>query len=76
MIAFLYKDKMMIVRIVEALCVFIGLPGVICYFSYKSKKLKQEKKALELKLEREKIRLQLLEEENRKYDRVIDRHRR
>jgi hypothetical protein len=56
--------------------VFIGLPGVICFFSYKSKKLKQEKKALELKLEREKIRLELLEEENRKYDRIIDRHRR
>ena len=55
---------------------FIGLPGVICFFAYKCKKLKQEKKALELKLEREKIRLQLLEEENRKYDRIIDSHQR
>ena len=54
----------------------IGLPGVICFFAYKCKKLKQEKKALELKLEREKIRLQLLEEENRKYDRIIDRRQR
>jgi hypothetical protein len=65
-----------ITEIVEALCVFVGLPGVICFFGYRGKKLKQEKKALELKLERERIRLQLLEEENRKYDRIIDRHRR
>ncbi|MDR1326560.1 MAG: hypothetical protein LBK00_11040 [Treponema sp.] len=65
-----------ITEIVEVLCVFIGLPGVICFFGYKNKKLKQEKKALELKLERERIRLQLLEEENRKYDRIIDRHQR
>jgi hypothetical protein len=65
-----------ITGIVSILCVFIGLPGVICFFSYKSKKLKQATKALELELEREKIRLELLEEENRKYDRIIDRHRR
>ncbi|MDR2418757.1 MAG: hypothetical protein LBD79_06855 [Treponema sp.] len=65
-----------ITEIIEVLCVFIGLPGVICFFAYKGKKLKQEKKALELKLERERIRLELLEEQNRKYDRIIDRHRR
>ncbi|MDR2537052.1 MAG: hypothetical protein LBC46_01985 [Treponema sp.] len=64
---------MNIVPIVGALCMFIGLPGVICFFGYKTKKLKQQEKVLKLKLEREKIRLQLLEEENRKYDRIIDR---
>jgi hypothetical protein len=62
-----------ITGIVAILCLFIGLPGVLCFFGYKTKKLKQQKKALELKLERERIRLQLLEEENRKYDRIIDR---
>ena len=66
----------MIIPIMGMLCVFIGLPGVICFFLYKCIKLKQEKKVLELKLEREKIRLQLLEEENRKYDQIIDRHQR
>jgi hypothetical protein len=65
-----------ITEIIEALCVFIGLPGVICFFAYKGKKLKQEQKALELKLKQEKIRLELLAEENRTYDRIIDRHRR
>ena len=65
-----------ITEIFEVLCVFIGLPGVICFFKYKNNKLKQEKKALELKLEREKIRLELLEEKNQKYDRIIDSHRR
>jgi hypothetical protein len=67
---------MNLVPIMGALCMFVGLPGVICFFLYKCKQLKEQNKALKLKLEREKIRLQLLEEENRKYNRIIDRHRR
>ena len=65
-----------ITDIIALLCLFIGFPGIICFFMYKGKKLKQKKKSLKLKLEREKIRLQLLEEENRKYDQIIDRHQR
>ncbi|MDR1325679.1 MAG: hypothetical protein LBK00_06555 [Treponema sp.] len=52
------------------------LAGCYMLLCDKGKKLKQQKKVLELKLERERIRLQLLEEENRKYDRIIDKHRR
>jgi hypothetical protein len=34
--------------------------------------IKQQKELLEVEIEKEKIHLRLLEEENRKYDRVIN----
>jgi hypothetical protein len=49
-----------ITEIIEVLCLFIGLPSVLCFGAYKCKKIKQEKKALKLKREWEEVRLQIL----------------
>jgi hypothetical protein len=56
---------------------FVGLPGIALHFIYKSKKnktemIKQQKELLEMEIEKEKIQLRLLEEENRKYDKIIN----
>ncbi|MDR2632400.1 MAG: hypothetical protein LBC51_02085 [Treponema sp.] len=56
---------------------FVGLPGIVLHFIYKSKKnktemIKQQKELLEIQLEKEKIHLRLLEEENRTYDKIIN----
>jgi hypothetical protein len=58
---------------------FVGLPGIVLNFIYKTKKnktemIKQQKELLELEIEKEKIHLKLLEEENRKYDKIIGNH--
>jgi hypothetical protein len=55
---------------------FVGLPGIVFHFIYKSRKnktemIKQQKELLEVELEKEKLQLRLLEEENRKYDIMI-----
>jgi hypothetical protein len=61
---------------VAILSLFVGLPGIVFHFVYKSKKnktemIKQQKELLEVELEKAKIQLRLLEEENRKYDKII-----
>ena len=60
-------------------CVFIGAPAIVFGFLYLMKKQKNDmikltyqKEMAELDLEKEKARLLLLAEENRKYDRMID----
>jgi hypothetical protein len=55
----------------------VGLPAIVLHFIYKSKKnktemIKQQKELLEIEIEKEKIQLKLLEEENRKYDKIIN----
>jgi hypothetical protein len=62
---------------IAILSVFVGLPGIVFHFIYKSKKnktemIKQQKELLEIEIEKEKIHLRLLEEENRKYDKIIE----
>jgi hypothetical protein len=56
---------------------FVGLPGIVLHFIYKSKEnktemIKQQKELLEIEIEKEKMQLKLLEEENRKYDKIIN----
>jgi hypothetical protein len=62
---------------ITILSLFVGLPGIALYFIYKSEKnktemIKQQKELLEVEIEKEKIQLRLLEEENRKYDKIIE----
>jgi len=61
------------------LCVFIGAPSVVFTFIYMVKKGRNELEALrirkdmlQLEVERERLRVAALAEENRKYDRVIE----
>jgi hypothetical protein len=63
---------------IAILSLFVGLPGIVLYFIYKSKKnktemIKQQKELLEIEIEKEKIQLRLLEEENKKYDKMLNR---
>ncbi|QQO09462.1 hypothetical protein [Breznakiella homolactica] len=67
-----------LIPIVSVLTLFIGLPGIIFMYKYKSKKnqldlekLEHQKDILELEIEKEKLQLKVLEEENRKLDRQI-----
>jgi hypothetical protein len=62
---------------VAILSLFVGLPGIVLHFIYKSKKnktemIRQQKELMEMEIEKEKIHLRLLEEENRKYDKIIN----
>jgi hypothetical protein len=62
---------------IAILSLFVGLPGITLHFIYKTKKnktemIKQQKELLELELEKAKIQLRLLEEENRKYDKLLN----
>jgi hypothetical protein len=57
----------------------IGLPGIISFLSYKNRKnkieldkIKYQKEILELEIEKEKIKLKSLEEENKKMDKIIN----
>ncbi|MDR1399011.1 MAG: hypothetical protein LBJ41_03720 [Treponema sp.] len=63
-----------LVPIVGAIAMFMGLPAVIFTFLYHSQKLKNQykKKILELELEKQKNEIKLLEEENKKYDNIIN----
>ena len=61
------------------LCVFIGAPSVVFTFVYMVKRgrndleaLRIKKDMLELEVERERLRVAALAEENRKYDRLIE----
>jgi hypothetical protein len=61
---------------IAILSLFVGLPGIVFHFIYKSKKnkiemIKLQKELLEREIEKEKIQLKVLEEENRKYDKII-----
>jgi hypothetical protein len=61
---------------IAILSIFVGLPGIVLQFIYKSKKnktemIKQQKELLEMEIEKGKIQLKLLEEENRKIDKLI-----
>lgn len=65
-------------RIFLYLLMFIGLPGVVFFFvraiqrdKSEVERLKARKDVLELEVRKEEARAKALEEENRKYDRVI-----
>lgn len=65
--------------IVAILSVFIGAPSAIFLFVYNLKKRKYEveglqvqQRILELEVEKERLHLAALQEENRKLDRLID----
>jgi hypothetical protein len=61
-----------IAGIVAIISVFGVAPAIVFHFIYKSKKLKYQKELLELEIEKQKNELKLLEEENKKYDRIIN----
>ena len=65
--------------IISVLSVFIGAPLIVFGFIFLSRKsrrdiemLKCKRDMLELELEKEEVRLKLIEAENRRYDRLID----
>jgi hypothetical protein len=63
---------------IAVIALFVGLPGIVLHFIYKCKKnktemIKHQKELLEIEIEKEKIQLKLLEEENKKYDKIIER---
>jgi hypothetical protein len=64
---------------IAILSIFIGVPSVIMFFIYKiikgmkdKEKIKYQKEILELEIEKQRNQIKLLEEENRKYDNIID----
>jgi cell division protein FtsB len=68
--------------IIALLSVFIGLPAILFTFIYKSKKnksdiekLKYQKEILELEIEKENRHIKLLEEENKKLDKIINENK-
>jgi aminopeptidase C len=65
--------------ILSILSIFVVLPGMIFTFAYKNKKnkhelkkLEYEKEILQLEIEKDNLRIRLLEEENKKLDRIIN----
>jgi cell shape-determining protein MreC len=69
----------MSVAILAILSIFVGLPGIVFLFIYKVKKskhetekLKYQKEILEMEMQRDSIKIQLLEEENKKLDKIIN----
>jgi hypothetical protein len=61
------------------LSIFVILPGMILTFAYRNKKNKNELKKLEyereilqLEMEKDNLRIKLLEEENKKLDKIIN----
>jgi hypothetical protein len=67
------------VAVVSVLSLFVIGPLITFTFIYLVKKnkkdiemMKLKKEMMDIELQKEKIHLQLLEEENRKYDRIID----
>jgi hypothetical protein len=65
--------------IISVLCVFIGAPLIIFGFIYLNKRnrhnaeiMKYKRDMMEIELEKDQVKLRLIEEENRKYDRIID----
>jgi hypothetical protein len=62
---------------VSVISVFVGLPAIVLNFINKSQKnqiekIKRQKELLDAEIEKEKIHLRLLEEENKKYDKLIN----
>lgn len=60
-----------ILPIITILSLFVGLPGVIGFSIYKVKKAKLDIQKKQLEIEQQKYQLQILEEENKKYDNII-----
>jgi Na+-translocating ferredoxin:NAD+ oxidoreductase RnfG subunit len=65
--------------IVAILSLFVITPGIVFLFTYKNqkskielKKLEQQKEILKLEIEKQNNHIKLLEEENKKYDRIIN----
>jgi hypothetical protein len=72
------KGRYMISAVAEIISTLVILPGIIFSFVYFSKKqklevekMKYQREILELEIEKEKINLKLLEEENKKLDKII-----
>jgi hypothetical protein len=70
----------LLVPIIAIVSIFIGLPGIVFSFIYKHqknrleiKKLEYQKDILALELEKQRGQITLLEEENKKYDTIINR---
>jgi cell shape-determining protein MreC len=68
-----------ITGITAVLAIFIGIPSVVTFFIYKitksmkeKDKIKYQKEILELEIEKQKNQIKLLEEENKKYDNIIN----
>jgi large-conductance mechanosensitive channel len=68
-----------ILEFITAVILFTFVPAVVFTFVYKvkkheedTKKLQIQKEILELEVEKQRDHLKLLEEENKKLDRVID----
>ncbi|MDR2149416.1 MAG: hypothetical protein LBO67_01050 [Spirochaetaceae bacterium] len=64
---------------ISILSVLIGVPAVVMFSIYKivklvteKGKLKDQKELLALEIEKQKAQIRLLEEENKKYDRIIN----
>ena len=65
-------------EIIGVISLLVILPGIICTVAYKSSKnktehkvLEEKRKILELEVELQKGQIKLLEEENKKYDKII-----
>ena len=68
-----------LIAIISVLSIFVGCPAIIFAFIYKTtkgkreiEKLKHQQRILELELEKENTQIRMLEEENKKLDRIID----
>jgi hypothetical protein len=62
---------------VTVISLFVGLPAIVLNFINKSEKnkiekLRLQKELLEAEIEKENVHIKLLEEENRKYDKMIN----
>ncbi|MDR1443449.1 MAG: hypothetical protein LBI94_01080 [Treponema sp.] len=62
---------------IAVLSLFVGLPAIVLHFIYKTRKnktemIKQQKELMALEIEKGNTQLRLLEEENKKYDRILD----
>ena len=70
---------MEIVPVVSVLSIFVFAPAIVFSFIYFSKKsklkveeMRYRRDIMALELEKERLRLQLIEAENAKYDRIIE----
>lgn len=70
---------MELIPIVSVLSLFVVAPAIVFSFIYLSKKnklkveeMRYKRDILALEIEKDKTRLQLMEAENKKYDRIID----
>jgi hypothetical protein len=68
-----------LIPVVAIISVFIGFPGILFSFinnhlkrKNELKKLEYETKKLELEIEKQNNQIILLEEENKKYDKIIN----